>query len=91
MVFSSDDDSSAVCMYPLRAINQRLVEIIGACYSTKGQINNKSAVYSPYSSKSDELCKIENEVCTLTSTSSQGQSYCMSSGKRSENVTGVSF
>uniref|UniRef100_A0A673XKD6 Plexin-B2-like n=1 Tax=Salmo trutta TaxID=8032 RepID=A0A673XKD6_SALTR len=61
VVFSSDDDSSAVCMYPLRAINQRLVEIIGACYSTKGQINNKSAVYSPYSSKSDELCKIENE------------------------------
>uniref|UniRef100_A0A8K9XJY5 Sema domain-containing protein n=1 Tax=Oncorhynchus mykiss TaxID=8022 RepID=A0A8K9XJY5_ONCMY len=63
VVFSSDDDStsSAVCMYPLRAINQRLVEIIGACYSTKGQINNKSAVYSPYSSKSDELCKIEKE------------------------------
>uniref|UniRef100_A0A673XVD6 Plexin b2a n=1 Tax=Salmo trutta TaxID=8032 RepID=A0A673XVD6_SALTR len=61
VVFSSDDDSSAVCMYPLRAINQRLVEIIGACYRTKGQINNKSAVYSPYSSKSDELCKIENE------------------------------
>uniref|UniRef100_A0A673XKH6 Plexin-B2-like n=1 Tax=Salmo trutta TaxID=8032 RepID=A0A673XKH6_SALTR len=66
VVFSSDDDSSAVCMYPLRAINQRLVEIIGACYSTKGQINNKSAVYSPYSSKSDELCKIENEKGMVT-------------------------
>uniref|UniRef100_A0A8K9X5Y8 Sema domain-containing protein n=1 Tax=Oncorhynchus mykiss TaxID=8022 RepID=A0A8K9X5Y8_ONCMY len=93
VVFSSDDDStsSAVCMYPLRAINQRLVEIIGACYSTKGQINNKSAVYSPYSSKSDELCKIENEVCSLTSPSSQGQSYCMSSRMESENVRAVSF
>uniref|UniRef100_A0A4W5KZN2 Sema domain-containing protein n=1 Tax=Hucho hucho TaxID=62062 RepID=A0A4W5KZN2_9TELE len=68
VVFSSDDDSSssAVCMYPLRAINQRLVEIIGACYSTKGQMNNKSAVYSPYSSKSDELCKIENEKGMVT-------------------------
>uniref|UniRef100_A0A673XLY6 Plexin b2a n=1 Tax=Salmo trutta TaxID=8032 RepID=A0A673XLY6_SALTR len=66
VVFSSDDDSSAVCMYPLRAINQRLVEIIGACYRTKGQINNKSAVYSPYSSKSDELCKIENEGMVTT-------------------------
>uniref|UniRef100_A0A8C7VZ54 Sema domain-containing protein n=1 Tax=Oncorhynchus mykiss TaxID=8022 RepID=A0A8C7VZ54_ONCMY len=68
VVFSSDDDStsSAVCMYPLRAINQRLVEIIGACYSTKGQINNKSAVYSPYSSKSDELCKIEKEKGMVT-------------------------
>ncbi|XP_055768297.1 plexin-B2-like [Salvelinus fontinalis] len=68
VVFSSDDDSSssAVCMYPLRAINQRLVEIIGACYSTKGQINKTSAVYSPYSSKSDELCKIENEMGMVT-------------------------
>uniref|UniRef100_A0AAZ3RRT5 Sema domain-containing protein n=1 Tax=Oncorhynchus tshawytscha TaxID=74940 RepID=A0AAZ3RRT5_ONCTS len=46
---------------PVGAQDKRLVEIIGACYSTKGQINNKSAVYSPYSSKSDELCKIENE------------------------------
>ncbi|KAM9403073.1 plexin-B2-like [Salvelinus alpinus] len=68
VVFSSDDDSSssAVCMYPLRAINQRLVEIIGACYSTKGKINKTSAVYSPYSSKSDELCKIENEKGMVT-------------------------
>ncbi|CAB1346303.1 unnamed protein product [Coregonus sp. 'balchen'] len=63
VVFSSDDDSStsAVCMYPLRAINKRLVEIIGACYSNKGHINGTSAVYSPYSSKSDELCKTEKE------------------------------
>ncbi|XP_045073505.1 plexin-B2-like [Coregonus clupeaformis] len=43
----SDDDSSssAVYMYPLRAINKRLVEIIGACYSNKGHIRT-SAVYS---------------------------------------------
>ncbi|KAK7896818.1 hypothetical protein WMY93_022143 [Mugilogobius chulae] len=58
VTFTSDDDShySAMCMYPLPAINNRLVEIINACYSYNGIINEKSAVYSPYSSKSEELC-----------------------------------
>ncbi|XP_042372680.1 plexin-B2-like, partial [Plectropomus leopardus] len=48
-------------MYPLRSINQRLVEIIGACYSRNGIINEKAAVYSPYSSKSEELCSSSNQ------------------------------
>ncbi|XP_022605510.1 plexin-B2-like [Seriola dumerili] len=58
VTFTSDEDpsTSAMCMYPLRSINKRLVEIIGACYSNNGIINEKSAVYSPYSSKSEELC-----------------------------------
>lgn len=43
-------------MYPLRSINKRLAEIIGACYSDSGIIRGKAAVYAPYSSKSDELC-----------------------------------
>lgn len=43
-------------MYPLRSINKRLAEIIGACYSDNGIIRGKTAVYAPYSSKSDELC-----------------------------------
>lgn len=43
-------------MYPLRSINERLAEIIGACYSDNGIIREKPAVYAPYSSKSDELC-----------------------------------
>lgn len=50
-------------MYPLRSINKRLVEIIGACYSDNGIINKKTAVYSPYSSKSEELCSHNNQVC----------------------------
>lgn len=49
-------------MYPLRAINKRLLEIIGACYSHDGNINGKSAVYSPYSSKSEDLCSMNDQV-----------------------------
>uniref|UniRef100_A0A665UU56 Plexin-B2-like n=1 Tax=Echeneis naucrates TaxID=173247 RepID=A0A665UU56_ECHNA len=45
--------------YPLRSVNKRLVEIIGACYSNNGIMNGKPAVYSPYSSKSEELCSTE--------------------------------
>ncbi|KAG7214972.1 hypothetical protein INR49_018491, partial [Caranx melampygus] len=48
-------------MYPLRSINKRLVEIIGACYSNNGIINEKPAVYGPYSSKSEELCSNNNQ------------------------------
>lgn len=51
-----------VGMYPLRSINKRLVEIIGACYSYNGIINEKAAVYSPYSSKSEDLCSSNSQV-----------------------------
>ncbi|CAL1568366.1 unnamed protein product [Knipowitschia caucasica] len=63
VTFTSDEDShhSAMCMYPLRSINNRLVEIIDACYSYSGIIKNKPAVYSPYSSKSEELCLNNNQ------------------------------
>ncbi|KAM4614941.1 LOW QUALITY PROTEIN: plexin-B2-like [Polymixia lowei] len=68
ITFSSDEDpsSSAMCMYPLQTINQRLMEIIGACYSDSGLINGKSAVYSPYSSKSEELCSSSNQKSIAT-------------------------
>ncbi|XP_049891870.1 plexin-B2a isoform X1 [Epinephelus moara] len=63
VTFTSDEDpsTSAMCMYPLQSINKRLVEIIGACYSHNGIINEKAAVYSPYSSKSEELCSSSNQ------------------------------
>ncbi|KAI3366565.1 hypothetical protein L3Q82_000488 [Scortum barcoo] len=63
VTFTSDEDpsTSAMCMYPLRTINEKLVKIIGACYSDNGIINNKAAVYSPYSSKSEELCSSNNQ------------------------------
>uniref|UniRef100_A0A8D3A8D2 Plexin b2a, tandem duplicate 1 n=1 Tax=Scophthalmus maximus TaxID=52904 RepID=A0A8D3A8D2_SCOMX len=48
-------------MYPVRSINRRLVEIIGACYSDNGIVGGKAAVYSPYSSKSEELCSSNNQ------------------------------
>ena len=63
-----------VGMYPLRSINKRLVEIIGACYSDNGIINERAAVYSPYSSKSEELCSSNNQV---------RESACASEIKRS--------
>ncbi|XP_030576486.1 plexin-B2-like [Archocentrus centrarchus] len=63
VTFTSDEDpsASAMCMYPLKSINTQLGEIIGACYIHIGIINNKPAVYSPYSSKSDELCLSSNQ------------------------------
>ncbi|XP_033846131.1 plexin-B2a [Periophthalmus magnuspinnatus] len=63
VTFTSDEDShsSAMCMFPLLSINNRLVEIIDACYSDSGIIKNKPAVYSPYSSKSEELCLNTNQ------------------------------
>ncbi|CAB1323391.1 unnamed protein product, partial [Coregonus sp. 'balchen'] len=58
MVASPYDDStdSALCMYPLKAINERLVDIISACYSDSGKIAGIPAVDIPYSSKTDEFC-----------------------------------
>lgn len=58
MVASSDEDDkdSALCMYPLNHINERLVDIITACYSDSGKIAGVPAVDIPYSSKTDEFC-----------------------------------
>ncbi|KAL0963116.1 hypothetical protein UPYG_G00349940 [Umbra pygmaea] len=62
VVFSSDENvsASALCLYPLNAVNQRLVDVIEACYSHSGNIahdgTNVSAVYSPYSNKKEPLC-----------------------------------
>lgn len=42
--------------YPLKSINARLVQLIGACYSQKGIIDEKLAVYSPYSTKTESPC-----------------------------------
>ncbi|XP_030629464.1 plexin-B2b [Chanos chanos] len=58
VVASTDEDNSnsALCMYPLKSINKRLVEIITACYTDSGKIEGKLAVDRPYSSRSDELC-----------------------------------
>lgn len=58
MVASPDDDpsDSALCMYPLNSINERLVDIISACYSDSGKMSGVPAVDIPYSSKTDEFC-----------------------------------
>ncbi|XP_047189153.1 plexin-B2b [Scophthalmus maximus] len=51
-----DDSDSALCLYPLNSINERLVDIISACYSDSGKISGFPAVDIPYSSKTDEFC-----------------------------------
>ncbi|KAM7367318.1 hypothetical protein PAMP_015229 [Pampus punctatissimus] len=63
VTFTSDEDpsTSAMCMYPLSSINNMLLKIIEACYSSNGNINRKAAVYSPYSSKSEQLCSNNNK------------------------------
>ncbi|KAF7660414.1 hypothetical protein LDENG_00282200, partial [Lucifuga dentata] len=58
IVASPDDDDtdSALCMYPLSAVNEKLVDIISACYSDSGKISGQPAVDIPYSSRTDEFC-----------------------------------
>ncbi|XP_053740821.1 plexin-B2b [Synchiropus splendidus] len=58
MLASPDNDKteSALCLYPLTSINERVVDIISACYSDRGKISGFLAVDIPYSSKSDEPC-----------------------------------
>lgn len=57
-VASPDDDvnDSALCMYPLDTINEKLGNIISACYIDSGKISGLPAVDIPYSSKTDEFC-----------------------------------
>ncbi|KAM4573448.1 plexin-B2b isoform 1-T4 [Odontesthes bonariensis] len=67
MVASSDekDDISALCMYPLNSINERLVDIISSCYSENGKISGFPAVDIPYSSKTEEFCTSKISKDTL--------------------------
>ncbi|KAF6715731.1 Plexin-B2 [Oryzias melastigma] len=64
MVARSDDDKSALCMYPISSINWKLMEIISACYTDSGRISNKPAVYAPYFSSNENHCnsKIEKKM-----------------------------
>lgn len=59
MLASPDDNDgeSALCMYSLSAINERLVDIISACYSDSGKISGSPVVVMPYVSKTEESCK----------------------------------
>lgn len=58
MVASSDEDEhkSGLCMYPLNSINEKLVDIITACYSDSGKISGSLAVDVPYSSFKTDVC-----------------------------------
>uniref|UniRef100_A0A8C9U8X8 Sema domain-containing protein n=1 Tax=Scleropages formosus TaxID=113540 RepID=A0A8C9U8X8_SCLFO len=64
VVSSTDEDKprSGLCMYPLRYINQRIMEIISACYTKNGKIGNKVAVDSPYTTSANLLCSVSVRV-----------------------------
>nr|XP_055046154.1 plexin-B2-like [Misgurnus anguillicaudatus] len=62
VVLSADEDSSrsALCMYPLSAINARLKEVIESCYIGKaGEEWKPKKVYLPYVSKQEASCYIK--------------------------------
>ncbi|XP_070401781.1 plexin-B2 isoform X2 [Nothobranchius furzeri] len=61
VTFSSDvETSSAMCMFPLKSIDDRMRKILDACYNQEGFIDQNLAAYSPYSSKSGNLCSSSN-------------------------------
>ncbi|XP_056307346.1 plexin-B2b [Danio aesculapii] len=47
---------SALCMYPLKNINQKLLAIVTACYTDNGKIDDRLVVESPYTSSKDGPC-----------------------------------
>uniref|UniRef100_A0A8C9U8S0 Sema domain-containing protein n=1 Tax=Scleropages formosus TaxID=113540 RepID=A0A8C9U8S0_SCLFO len=66
VVSSTDEDKprSGLCMYPLRYINQRIMEIISACYTKNGKIGNKVAVDSPYTTSANLLYTLTKYKCS---------------------------
>ncbi|XP_064175637.1 plexin-B2-like isoform X2 [Anguilla rostrata] len=61
-VFGGDEDGagSALCMYPLKAVNKYVRNIIHACYENKGMIGSDVAVYPPYISPRTDICTTSN-------------------------------
>ncbi|XP_035391860.1 plexin-B2b isoform X2 [Electrophorus electricus] len=47
---------SALCMYPLKRINERVADILKACYIQYGKIGGRTAVYTPYISSTNNPC-----------------------------------
>uniref|UniRef100_A0A3Q2PA14 Plexin b2a, tandem duplicate 1 n=1 Tax=Fundulus heteroclitus TaxID=8078 RepID=A0A3Q2PA14_FUNHE len=58
---SEQEHTSAMCMYPLKLINEQIDKLREACYVNDGRIDNMVAVYSHYSSS-----KSECNVVTIT-------------------------
>uniref|UniRef100_A0AAR2J0I6 Sema domain-containing protein n=1 Tax=Pygocentrus nattereri TaxID=42514 RepID=A0AAR2J0I6_PYGNA len=57
-----DATDSALCMYPLKRINERVEDILNACYTENGKIGGQQAVYSPYKSITDNPCENRHSV-----------------------------
>lgn len=67
IVATSDGENatdSALCMYPLKRINERVEDILSACYTDYGKIGGRPAVYSPYISSAGNPCAHRHSVST---------------------------
>lgn len=64
VVASPDEDEteSALCLYPLNRINERIHDLISACYSNSGKIGEKAAVEIPYTTRMDDFCHPKRDV-----------------------------
>uniref|UniRef100_A0A8C2BDE4 Plexin b2b n=1 Tax=Cyprinus carpio TaxID=7962 RepID=A0A8C2BDE4_CYPCA len=65
VVASSEEGTteSALCMYPLKNINQKLLAIVTACYTDNGKIDDRLVVESPYTSSKDDPCVKHSYKC----------------------------
>lgn len=65
VVASSEEGAteSALCMYSLKSINQKLLAIVTACYTNNGKIDDRLVVESPYTSSKDGPC-VKHDVST---------------------------
>uniref|UniRef100_A0A8C1IGB8 Plexin b2b n=1 Tax=Cyprinus carpio TaxID=7962 RepID=A0A8C1IGB8_CYPCA len=65
VVASSEEGTieSALCMYPLKNINQKLLAIVTACYTNNGKIDDRLVVESPYTSSKDDPCVRHDYKC----------------------------
>ncbi|TTR20088.1 Plexin-B2 [Bagarius yarrelli] len=61
-VFSKTDGlDSALCMYPLSSIDHKLKEALESCSKAEYVRDKPKAVFSPYTTKTEEVCKHKRE------------------------------
>ncbi|KAK2832460.1 hypothetical protein Q7C36_015922 [Tachysurus vachellii] len=79
-LFSKADGlDSALCMYPLSSINRRLKEALESCYKEEYVNDKPKAVFSPYTSKTEEVCKPKRDHTNIFNTFACGAEFLPSS------------
>ncbi|KAK3545019.1 hypothetical protein QTP86_033213, partial [Hemibagrus guttatus] len=79
-VFSkADRPDSALCMFPLSSINRRLKEALESCYKEEYVNDKPKAVFSPYTSKTEEVCKPKRNYTSIFNNYACGAEFLPSS------------